>query len=88
MVAAREGFDRERLAYFHPMRHTFKVTLGDAGVASEIAEALSGRRYGSADAERYEHLKQNQRRLSTDGIACGLDALAALLDNALCAPAR
>lgn len=76
-IAAREGFDRARLAYFHSMRHTFKVTLGDAGVSSEISEALSGRRYGSADAERYEHLKQNHRRLSADGIAQGLDAIAA-----------
>jgi hypothetical protein len=85
-IAARQGFDCERLAYFHSMRHTFKITLGDAGVSSEISEALSGRRYASADAERYEHLKQNHRRLSADGIARGLDALAGLLDKALGSP--
>jgi hypothetical protein len=82
-IAARHGFDPERLAYFHSMRHTFKSTLGDAGVSSEISEALSGRRYAGADAERYEKLKQNHRRLSADGIARGLDALAALLDKTL-----
>jgi hypothetical protein len=85
-IAARQGFDCERLAYFHSMRHTFKITLGDAGVSSKISEALSGRQYASADAERYEHLKQNHRRLSADGIARGLDALAGLLDNALGSP--
>jgi hypothetical protein len=84
-IAARQGFDTNRLAYFHSMRHTFKRILGDAGVSSEISEALSGRRYAGADAERYEKLKQNHRRLAADGIDRGLDALAALLDKALAA---
>jgi hypothetical protein len=82
-IAARQGFDAKRLAYFHSMRHTFKQVLGDGGVSSEISEALSGRRYGGADAERYEKLKQNHRRLAADGVERGLDALAALLDNTL-----
>lgn len=63
------------------MRHMFKRVLGDSGVSSEISEALSGRRYAGADAERYEKLKQNHRRLSTEGIASGLDALVDLLDK-------
>jgi len=82
-IAKHAGFDAERLAYFHSMRHTFKQVLGDAGVSSEISEALSGRRYAGADAERYEKLKQNHRRLAVDGIEAGLDALASLLDKAL-----
>jgi hypothetical protein len=82
-IAEHKGFDAKRLAYFHSMRHTFKSVLGDAGVSSEISEALSGRRYAGADAERYEKLKQNHRRLAADGIQRGLDALAALLDKAL-----
>lgn len=82
-IGARRGFDPKRLGYFHSMRHTFKHTLGEAGVPSEISEALSGRRYGGADAERYEKLKQNHRRLSAEGIAPGLDVLAALLDRAV-----
>lgn len=82
-VAVRQKFDSDRLAYFHSMRHSFKRVLGDAGVSSEISEALSGRRYAGADAERYEKLKQNHRRLAAGGIERGLDALAALLDKAL-----
>jgi hypothetical protein len=58
-VAVSGGFDAKPLAYFHSMRHTFKRVLGDAGVSSEISEALSGRRYAGADVERYEKLKQN-----------------------------
>lgn len=80
-IAANKGFDAKPLAYFHSMRHTFKRILGDAGVSSEISEALSGRRYAGADAERYEKLKQNHRRLATEGIECGLDALSELLDK-------
>lgn len=87
VIAKHAGFDAARLAYFHSMRHTFNITLGDAGVSSEISEALSGRRYGSADAERYEHFKQNHRRLSADGVARGLDVLTALLNKALGAAA-
>jgi hypothetical protein len=83
VIAKHEGFDADRLAYFHSMRHTFKRVLGDAGASSEISEALSGRRYAGADAERYEKLKQNHRRLAADGIESGLDALAALLDKVL-----
>jgi hypothetical protein len=83
VIAKHEGFDADRLAYFHSMRHTFKRVLGDAGVSSEISEALSGRRYAGADAERYEKLKQNHRRLAAEGIDCGLDTLAALLDKVL-----
>jgi len=83
VIAKHAGFDAQRLAYFHSMQHTFKRVLGDAGVSSEISEALSGRRYAGADAERYEKLKQNHRRLAADGIAPGLDALAALLDKTL-----
>jgi hypothetical protein len=86
-IAAREGFNADRLAYFHSMRHTFKRVLGDAGVSSEISEALSGRRYAGADAERYEKLKQNHRRLAVDGIERGLNKLSALLNKALGAPA-
>lgn len=82
-VAERYKFDATQLTYFHSMRHTFKWVLGNAGVASEISEALSGRRYSGADAERYEKLKQNHRRLNAEGIRPGLDEIAALLDKAL-----
>jgi len=85
-IAGVKGFDAKPLAYFHSMRHTFKRILGDAGVTSEISEALSGRRYGGADAERYEKLKQNHVRLSTEGIERGLDVLAALLDKCMTDP--
>lgn len=82
-IGARSGFDPKRLVYFHSMRHTFKRTLGEAGISSEISEALAGRRYGGADAERYEKLKHNHRRLSAEEIAPGLDVIAALLDRAV-----
>lgn len=82
-IAARNEFNATRFAYFHSMRHTFKQLLGDAGVPSEISEALSGRRYGGAGAERYEKLKQNHRRLASEGIERGLDTLSALLDRTL-----
>ena len=84
-IAARHKFDATRLTYFHSMRHTFKRVMGDAGVSSEISEALSGRRYGSADAERYEKLKQNHVRLSREGIEIGLSAVSSLLDKTLAA---
>ncbi len=77
------GFVFPGHTYFHSMRHNFKMALGDAGVPSEISEALSGRRYGGAEAERYEKLKQNHRRLSVEGIEKGLDVLVGLLDATL-----
>ena len=65
------------------MRHTFKAVLGDAGVSQEISEALAGRRYAGADAERYEKLKKNYRRLSVEGVEPGLGVMvAALLGSA------
>jgi hypothetical protein len=79
-IAKHKEFDAESLGYFHSMRHTFKRIMGDAGVSSEMSEALSGRRYAGADAERYEKLKQNHCRLSVEGIERGLDALSMLLD--------
>jgi hypothetical protein len=82
-VAERYKFDATQLTYFHSMRHTFKQVLGNAGVSSEISEALSGRRYGGADAERYEKLKQNHHRLFVEGIDRGLDSIAAILNKVL-----
>jgi hypothetical protein len=82
-IAKRHQFDAARLSYFHSMRHTFKGILGNAGVTSELSESLSGRRYAGADAERYEKLKQNHRRLSVEGIERGLGELATLLDSVL-----
>jgi hypothetical protein len=86
LVAVRSKYEFDPThdtSYFHSMRHTFKAVLGDAGVSSEISEALSGRRYGGADAERYEKLKQNHRRLSKEGIEPGLDQITKLLDDVL-----
>lgn len=82
-VAEHYKFDATQLTYFHSMRHTFKQVLGNAGVSSEISEALSGRRYGGADAERYEKLKQNHHRLFVEGIDRGLDSIAAILNKVL-----
>lgn len=87
-IAAQHGFDPKTYANFHSMRHTFKQVLGNAGVSSEISEALSGRRYGGADAERYEKLKHNHRRLFVEGICSGLDQLARILDRTLADTAR
>lgn len=85
-VSSKYEFDPTHdTSYFHSMRHTFKVVLGDAGVTSELSEALSGRRYGGADAERYEKLKQNHRRLSKEGIEPGLNQITKLLDDVLAA---
>ncbi len=78
------GFNRlPDQTYFHSMRHNFKIALGDAGVSSEISEALSGRSFGGADAERYGKLKQNHRRLSVEGIEKGLGVIATLLDKTI-----
>jgi hypothetical protein len=81
-LAERHQFDLANQSYFHSMRHSFKGILGDAGVSTEISEALAGRRYAGADAERYEKLKQNHRRLS-EGIERGLDTLSTMLDDIL-----
>jgi hypothetical protein len=82
-IGKNHQFDPSKLAYFHSMRHTFKRALDDAGVSSEMSEALSGRRYGGADAERYGKLKQNHKRLALEGIEQGLGKLTALLDQVL-----
>lgn len=82
-LGVRHKFDTTKLAYFHSMRHTFKSELGNAGVSSEISEALSGRKHGGADEERYEKLKQNYRRLAHEGVEPGLVQLAAILDEVL-----
>ena len=68
------------VAYFHSMRHVFSRVFGNAGVSSEIVEALCGRRYAGADAERYGKLKSNHVRLSKEGIDIGLTELVTLLD--------
>lgn len=78
-----QQFDTAKLAYFHSMRHTFKSQLGNAGVVSEISEALSGRKHASADEERYEKLKKNYTRLSREGVEPGLVQFAAILDEVL-----
>ncbi len=81
---AKIGFNREKgQAYFHSMRHNFKIALENAGVLTEVSEALAGRRYGSAEAERYGKLKQNHRRLSVEGIEKGLGVIVALLDETI-----
>jgi predicted Rdx family selenoprotein len=82
-LGARHQFDTNKLAYFHSMRHTFKSQLGNAGVSSEISEALSGRKHAGADEERYGKLKQNHRRLALEGIELGLVQLTAILDEVL-----
>ena len=82
-VAALEKFDATDLTYFHSMRHTSRGLLGTAGVTTEIAEAIAGRRYASSDAERYEKLKQNYVRLSVEGVERGLDVLSVLLDETM-----
>ena len=63
-IAYLEKFDVTDLTYFPSMRHASRAILGSADVSTEIAEAISGRRYASADAERYEKRKQNRARLS------------------------
>ncbi|MCG2583516.1 DUF6538 domain-containing protein [Massilia sp. TS11] len=82
-IGAKNHWDTSKLAFFHSMRHSFKQILGNAGVSSEISEALSGRRYGGADAERYEHLKSDHKRLFRSGIEPGLNELARVLDDVL-----
>jgi integrase len=82
-LGVRHQVDTTKLAYFHSMRHTFKSELGNAGISSEISEALSGRKHASADEERYEKLKQNHRRLAVEGIERGLVELAKVLDEVL-----
>jgi hypothetical protein len=85
-LSARHQFNADKLGYFHSMRHTFKQVLGAAGVSSEISEALSGRRYGGADATRYEKLKSDHARLYREGIQPGLVLLARMLNEILEAP--
>lgn len=67
--------------YFHSMRHTFSGLLTDEDVSSDIIEALSGRRVGGAEEERYKKLKTNHTRLSNAGIEIGLVKLVKLLEN-------
>jgi len=74
-----------KLGYFHSMRHTFAGLLSTEGVSSELIEALSGRRYGGTDQERYEKLKMNHVRLSQQGIEVGLRMLVTVLDKELAA---
>lgn len=83
MLATTHQFNANKLGYFHSMRHTFKQVLGAAGVSSEISEALSGRRYGGADASRYEKLKSDHARLYREGVQPGLGVLATIFDEAL-----
>lgn len=82
-LGIRYQFNTEKLAFFHSMRHTFKGALGDAGIPSEMSEALSGRKHAGADEERYGKLKQNHRRLALEGIEPGLVQLTAILDEVL-----
>lgn len=82
-IAKEHGIEIGRLSFFHSMRHTFKGTLSAAGVNTDISEALAGRRYAGADAERYDKLKQNHQRLSSEGVEKGLGAIVAALDACL-----
>jgi integrase len=74
---------KDKLSYFHSMRHTFAGLLSNTGVPSELFEALCGRRHGGSDQERYEKLKMNHVRLSQQGVEAGLGELVTILDEVL-----
>lgn len=74
---------KDTRTYFHSMRHTFAGLLGDAGVSSDIIEALSGRRVGGSDQERYGKIKTNHTRLSETGIEPGLIKLEEVLNKVI-----
>lgn len=80
---AEGRLQKGKLGYFHSMRHTFARLLEDASVSSELVEALSGRRYGGTDQERYGKLKLNHVRLSQQGVEAGLGELVTILDEVL-----
>lgn len=74
---------KDNRTYFHSMRHTFAGLLGDAEVPSDIIEALSGRRVGGSDQERYGKIKTNHTRLSETGIEPGLIKLEEMLEKVI-----
>lgn len=84
-LAEENLFDKSKLAYFHSMRHTVKRELGNAGIQSNISEAICGRNVKgqTGDAERYEKLKINHRRLAVEGVELGLNQIAAIVDDVL-----
>lgn len=72
---------RGRKTYFHSMRHTVAKLMQDAGVLSEISEALAGRSAGVGEQERYGKIKNNSTLLSRDGIEKGLNPLVEILES-------
>ena len=76
-----ELLKKNKKTYFHSMRHTFSGLLGDEEVSSEIIEAISGRKSGGDDEERYKKLKTNHTRLSQTGVEIGLNKLSKVLES-------
>lgn len=66
---------RERLAYFHSMRHAFVTLLGKAGISEEWRAAIAGHQYGGVNSQVYNKAKQDVA-ITLPIIVRGLEPLA------------
>lgn len=67
--------------YFHSMRHTVAKLMLEAGVSSDISEAIAGRSAGAGEQERYGKIKNSYELLSREGIEKALNPLVEILDS-------
>lgn len=69
--------------YFHSMRHTVAKLMLEAGISTDISEAIAGRSSGAGEQERYGKIKNNYELLSRDGIEKALNPLVEVLESVI-----
>jgi integrase len=82
-LADKGLLERDGKTYFHSMRHTVAKLMLEAGVSSDISEALAGRSAGAGEQERYGKIKNNYVLLSRDGIEKALNPLVEIIESVI-----
>lgn len=80
-LADKNLIQRDDKTYFHSMRHTFARLMQEAGVKSEVSEAIAGREAGVGEQQRYGKIKNNYKLLSCEGVEKALHPLVEVLES-------
>jgi integrase len=77
-LRAQGAITKERVGYFHSMRHSFTTFLSKADIAEEWRAAITGHAFGGINAQIYNKAK-NDVSVSLPKIVKGLESLAEVL---------
>lgn len=79
-LVSEELIEHGEKSYFHSMRHTVAKLMREAGVTSDISEAIAGRNAGAGEQERYGKIKNSHELLYREGIEKALNPLVEILE--------